>query len=438
MSKTSKNIESLKASPKGRFGGASFKMLDPDWWQEIWITITHNKLRSVLTAFGVFWGMFMLVAMVGAGIALQRGVMGQIDGFATNSCFFSASQTSEPYRGFRKGRTWNIVNEDIAVLQARIPEIEYITPVLFGGQRDVIRENRQGAYQVKGVSPVYNEIDRSDILLGRFINQIDILEQRKVCLIGIRIRDELFGRNYNPIGYHIQLNGIFFQIVGLVEGNDNASIGGSNNESVILPFSTMQQAFNMGNTIHLIAATAQPSVRGSVLEEKIRQELKARHNISPTDATAVWSMNFEEQFMMFQNLGIGIAVLIWIVGLGTLLAGGIGISNIMLVTVRERTKEIGVRRALGATPRNIITQIMSESIVLTLIAGVAGLMFGVGLLQLVGLALAQGDQFFKDPQINFSIAIGSLVVLTLIGTVAGYLPAKRAMQIKAIEAIREE
>ena len=413
-------------------------MLDLDWWQEIWITITHNKSRSVLTAFGVFWGMFMLVAMVGAGIALQRGVMGQVDSFATNSSFFEAQRTSEPYRGFRKGRTWNIVTEDIAVLQARIPEIEHITPVLFGGQRDVVRGNRQGAYSIKGVSPVYNEIDRSDVLFGRFINQIDILERRKVCLIGIRIRDELFGREYNPIGYHIQVNGIFFQIVGLIEGGDNMSIGGSNSESVILPFSTMQQAFNMGNTVHLIAATARPGVRVSVIEEKIRQELKARHTISPTDASAVWSMNLEEYFMMFQNLGIGIAVLIWIVGLGTLLAGGIGISNIMLVTVRERTKEIGIRRALGATPRNVITQIMSESIVLTLIAGVAGLMFGVGLLQLVGLALAQGDQFFKEPQINFTIAVGALVVLTLIGTVAGYLPAKRAMHIKAIEAIREE
>jgi len=330
------------------------------------------------------------------------------------------------------------VNEDIAVLQARIPEIEHITPVLSIWQQDVVRGNRQGAYSIKGVSPVYNEIDRSEIIFGRFINEIDIRERRKVCVIGIRIRDELFGREYNPIGYHIQVNGIFFQIVGLVEGNDNANIGGSNNESVILPFSTMQQAFNMGNVVHLIAATTQPNVRGSVLEEKIRQELKARHNISPTDAAAVWSINFENEFMMLQNLGIGITTLIWIVGLGTLLAGGIGISNIMLVTVRERTKEIGIRRALGATPRNIITQIMSESIVLTLIAGVAGLMFGVGLLQLVRLALAQGDQFFKEPQINFTIAVGALVVLTLIGIVAGYLPAKRAMHIKAIEAIREE
>ena len=433
MNETSKNKTNKNISPFGKF-----RLFDPDWWQEIWITITHNKSRSVLTAFGVFWGMFMLVAMVGAGIALQRGVWGQIDNFATNSCFFSASRTSEPYRGFRKGRTWNIVNEDIAVLQARIPEIEHITPVLSIWQQDVVRGNRQGAYSIKGVSPVYNEIDRSDIIFGRFINQIDILESRKVCVIGIRIRDELFGREYNPIGYHIQINGIFFQIVGLVEGNDNANIGGSNNESVILPFSTMQQAFNMGNVVHLIAATTQPNVRGSVLEEKIRQELKVRHHISPTDAAAIWSINFENEFMMLQNLGIGITTLIWIVGLGTLLAGGIGISNIMLVTVRERTKEIGIRRALGATPRNIITQIMSESIVLTLIAGVAGLMFGVGLLQLVRLALAQGDQFFKEPQINFTIAVGALVVLTLIGIVAGYLPAKRAMHIKAIEAIREE
>ena len=413
---------------------------DLDWWQEIWITITHNKSRSVLTAFGVFWGMFMLVAMVGAGIALQRGVMGQIEGFATNSAFFEAQRTTEPYRGFRQGRQWNIVNEDMAILQHRIPEIEHIAPVLFGRRTDnnVVRGDRSGTYSIRGKNPAYNEIDRSTILLGRYINEIDIIQRRKVCVIGVRVRDELFGTDYNPIGHNIQVNGVFFQIVGVIESTSGINIGGPNNESVVLPFSTMQQVFNQGNVIHLLAVTAKPGVRVSVVEERIRQELKARHNISPADRAAVWSMNVEEEFMMFRNLGIGIAALIWIVGLGTLLAGGIGISNIMLVTVRERTKEIGIRRALGATPRNIITQIMSESIVLTLIAGIAGLMFGVGLLQLIGLALAQGDQFFKEPQISFTVAMSALVILTVIGTIAGYLPAKRAMNIKPIEAIREE
>ena len=415
-------------------------IFDLDWWQEIWITITKNKSRSVLTAFGVFWGMFMLVAMVGAGIALQRGVMKQVDSLATNSCFFSTDRTSEAYKGFRKGRRWNIVNEDIAILQHKVPEIEHIAPCLSIWQSDknVVRGNRYGSYHIKGNYPAYNEIDRSKILFGRYINDIDIAEKRKVCVIGIRVRDELFGQDYNPIGYNIRVIGIFFQIIGVVEGSDNMSIGGSNNESVVLPFSTMQQLFNYGNIVEFLAVTAKPDVKASVVEEKIKQELKVRHNISPTDKTAVWSMNLEEQFMIFNNLGVGIIALIWIVGLGTLLAGGIGISNIMLVTVRERTKEIGIRRALGATPRNIIMQVMSESIILTIIAGIGGLMFGVGLLQVVGLALSQGSQFFKEPQISFAVAISALVILVVIGTIAGYFPAKRAMNIKPIEAIRDE
>jgi len=200
----------------------------------------------------------------------------------------------------------------------------------------------------------------------------------------------------------------------------------------------MQQAFNQGNIVHFIAATAKPGIKVKVIEDRIKEVLKTRHSISPTDKTGVGGMNIEDQFTMFLYLGIGISSLIWIVGLGTLLAGGIGVSNIMLITVRERTREIGIRRALGATPRNIIMQILSESIVLTLIAGVAGIMLGVGLLQLVGIALSQGDQFFKDPQISFTVAIVSLFILLIVGTLAGFLPANRAMSIKPIEAIREE
>lgn len=419
---------------------STFSIFDLDWWQEIWITITHNKARSFLTAFGVFWGMFMLVAMVGSGVALQRGVMGQIDGFATNSCFVEAGRTSEAYKGFRKGRQWNILNEDIPILLNRVSEIEYIAPVLFGGQADknVTHGEKYGSYSIKGNYPAYNEIDRSIILHGRYINDIDLAEKRKVCVIGKRVNDELFGKDVNPIGQNIQVNGIYFQVIGVVEGSENISIGGSNNESVVLPFSTLQQAYNQGNIVHFLAITAKNGVKVSDLEEKVTQELKAIHQISPTDRTAIWSMNFEEQFMIFNYLGLGISALIWIVGLGTLMAGGIGISNIMLVTVRERTKEIGIRRALGATPQNIITQIMSESIVLTIIAGIGGLMLGVGLLQAAGLVLEHGDQFFKDPQISFSIAVGAFFILLIIGTIAGYMPAKRAMKIKPIEAIREE
>jgi putative ABC transport system permease protein len=417
-----------------------FTFFDLNHWQEIWITITHNKSRSFLTAFGVFWGMFMLVVMVGAGVALQRGMSSHIEGFATNSCFVWTELTSEPYKGLKKGRHWNMENQDIPVLLSKIPEIQYLAPVLFGGggSNNVTRNDKAGSFGVKGNYPAYNMIDASIMVKGRYINDIDIVEKRKVCVIGERVCEVLFPKDEDPIGKNIQVNGIYFQVIGVTRHTSNVNIGGNAEETVVLPFSTMQQAFNQGNIIHFMAVTAKPGIKVKIIQDKIRDVLNAQHMISPTDKKAVGGMNIEDQFTMFLYLGIGIASLIWFVGLGTLLAGGVGVSNIMLVTVRERTKEIGIRRALGATPRNIITQILTESIVLTLIAGVAGLMFGVGILSITGIALSHSDQFFKDPQISFSVAMISLFILVIIGALAGFIPANRAMNIKPIEAIREE
>lgn len=413
---------------------------DPDRWQEIWITITHNKSRSIMTAFGVFWGMFMLVVMVGAGVALEKGISSEIEGFATNSCFIWSEQTSVPYKGLKKGRYWNMYNEDIILLRQNIPEIQHIAPILFGGGQDnnVMRNDKSGTYSLKGNYPSYNLIDESKMIYGRYINDIDIAEKRKVCVIGERVYEVLFPGNEDPLGKNIQVNGVYFQVIGVSRHTSDVNIGGDAQETVVLPFTTMQQAFNQGNVVHFIAVTAIPGVKVKVIEDKIKAVLKSRHSISPDDKTAVGGMNIEDQFTMFLYLGIGIASLIWIVGLGTLLAGGIGVSNIMLVTVRERTKEIGIRRALGATPQNIIGQIISESVVLTMLAGIAGILLGVGLLHVVGILLSTGDQFFKDPQISFGVAIGALFILVVIGAFAGFLPANRALNIKPIEAIREE
>ena len=413
---------------------------DPDRWQEIWITITHNKSRSVMTAFGVFWGMFMLVVMVGAGVALEKGISSEIEGFATNSCFIWSEQTSVPYKGLKKGRYWNMYNEDIILLRQNIPEIQHIAPILFGGGQDnnVMRNDKSGTYSLKGNYPSYNLIDESKMIYGRYINDIDIAQKRKVCVIGERVYEVLFPGNEDPLGKNIQVNGVYFQVIGVSRHTSDVNIGGDAQETVVLPFTTMQQAFNQGNVVHFIAVTAMPGVKVKVIEDKIKAVLKNIHTISPDDKTAVGGMNIEDQFTMFLYLGIGIASLIWIVGLGTLLAGGIGVSNIMLVTVRERTKEIGIRRALGATPQNIIGQIISESVVLTMLAGIAGILLGVGLLHVVGILLSTGDQFFKDPQISFGVAIGALFILVVIGAFAGFLPANRALNIKPIEAIREE
>lgn len=413
---------------------------DIDRWQEIWITITHNKMRSLMTAFGVFWGMFMLVVMVGAGVALERGISSNIEGFATNSCFIWTNSTSEPYKGFKKGRRWNMTNEDVKVLRNNVAEIEYIAPVLFGNSssNNVLRNDKSGTFNIKGNYPVYNLIDESKLSKGRYINDIDIAEKRKVCVIGQRVAEILFPNNEDPLGKSIQVQGVYFNVVGVTRSSSSVNIGGDAQETVVLPFSTMQQAFNQGNIVHFLAVTAKPGIKVSVMEKQIHDILKQRNSISPDDKTAVGGMNIEDDFTMFLYLGIGIASLIWIVGLGTLLAGAIGVSNIMLVTVRERTKEIGIRRALGATPKIVMNQILTETIVIVLMAGLTGIMVGVGLLNLIGMATEGSDAFFKDPQISFSVAMIALFILMLIGAFAGYLPAKRAVSVKPIDAIREE
>ena len=419
-----------------------FRLLfDIDRWQEIWITIASNKSRSFLTAFGVFWGIFMLVLMVGAGNALKTGIFSQIEGFATNSVFFAAERTTEPYKGFRKGRVWNMTNSDLPIIRHRVDDLQYMSPVLFGGGsgngKNVVRGDKGGSYMVKGCYPEYDLIEKSKMIYGRYVNDIDIAEKRKVCVIGERVYEVLF-HGEDPVGKQIRVNGIYFQVIGVARSTSGVSIGGETAETVVLPFTTMQQAFNQGNIIHLLAATAKPGVDVKIIQDKITEVLKQQHQISPDDKEAVFSMNIEEQFKMFNNLEIGISLIIWIVGIGTLLAGAVGVSNIMLVTVRERTKEIGIRRALGATPNNIIGQIMSESVVLTILAGIGGIVLGVGLLSAVGIALSQGDQFFKDPQISFTMAVGSLIILIVVGLLAGLVPAQRAMMIKPVEAIAEE
>ncbi len=418
-------------------------IFDIDRWQEIWATITQNKSRSFLTAFGVFWGMFILVTMVGAGNGLQQAIEKEVEGFAKNSCFFWSNPTDMPYKGFQKGRKWDMLNGDIPVIERNVPEAQFISPVLFGGSWDenvknVVRGDKADNFQVKGCYPIYNEIEQVKMLEGRFVNNIDIQQNRKVCIIGKRVEEVLFAKGESAIGKMIKVNGIYFQVIGVCERMSNASIGGNPDRSVVLPFSTMQKAFNQGNIIHFLAITAKKGISVKIIEDKVIETFKKIHQIHPDDTKAVFSMNVEDQFKMFSYLTLGIKILIWIVGLGTLLAGAIGVSNIMLVTVRERTKEIGIRRALGATPQNIISQILTESIVLTLIAGISGIVLGVLLLAGIGIALSQSETFIKEPQISFGIAIASLFILILVGLLAGFIPANRAMRIKAIEAIREE
>lgn len=418
-------------------------MFDIDRWQEIWITITRNKMRSVLTAFGVFWGIFMLVVMSGAGYGLQNGVKAGVDGFAENSAYFFSSITTEAYKGFRKGRWWDMRNADLEILQAQIPEIKYISPILFGERRDnnTVRGDKYGTYYIKGFNPMYNFIEPQTMIFGRYLNDVDIQDKRKVCVIGKKVYDEMFQGTGDPLGQLLKVNGIYYQVIGVNEPVTSVNIGGGSEESIILPYTVMQQTYNRGDVIDCIAVTLADNESVSDYEEKIKALLKQKHSISPTDPMAVQSMNVEKEFRMFNMLFMGINGLIWVVGLGTLLAGVVGVSNIMMVTVRERTKEIGIRRALGAKPLAILSQIMSESLVLTTFAGFFGLACGVGLLSGVDSMLSVNmseDTFFRHPQIPFYIAVIAGSVLLICGLLAGVIPAWRALQVKAIDAIREE
>lgn len=418
-------------------------MFDLDNWQEIWVTITRNKIRSILTGFGVFWGIFMLIILIGIGNGFKGGINKVVDGFAPNSCFFWSENTSEAYKGFRKGRSWTINNRDLELIRQKARSVEYISPTLFGNQSDknVVRGQKSGSYTIKGIYPAQFMLEKQNILYGRVINDIDVHDMRKVCVIGKEIYETLFEKGEDPIGNYIRVNGIYFQVIGVVSPISQIQVGGESQTTVALPFNTMQQAFNTGDVIHFVGCTAKPGYPASVVEQEVKDIVKKNHDISPTDEKAMGSFNAEKEFLMFQNLFLGVDFLILFVGLGALLSGIIGISNIMLVTVRERTREIGVRRALGAKPPIIVKQILSESLVLTTIFGLMGFVFGVFILEVVRKIMTMGgpsEGFFIPPFVSFNTAIAALSILVVAGLMAGLLPALRALSIKAIDAIREE
>jgi len=420
-------------------------MFDLDKWQEIWQTIARNKVRSIFTAFGVFWGILMLTILLGAGNGLENGMMDSIKGFATNSCFFYSEATTVPYHGFKKGRNWNMHNSDIKVILGNCKDIKYLAPMLFGGgggENNTVRGDKAGTFRVRGCYPDYAKVEEQEIIWGRYINDVDVKDVRKVCFIGKNVYEKLFTKGENPLGQVIRSNGIYYSVIGVGSGMSQVQIGGRSDDMVILPFSTMQRAYNQGDIIHFMAATAKDGHDAKLLEAEIKNILKTQNNIAPDDERAVGSFNIGEQFKMFSYLFLGIKILIWIVGIGTLLAGAIGVSNIMLVSVRERTKEIGIRRALGAKPFDIISQIMNESLVLTTIAGFMGLSLGVGILSLFDNIInnmPEGSNIFiKNIIINFNVALSASFILILMGLLAGLLPAQRAMKIKAIEALSEE
>lgn len=419
-------------------------MFDTDRWVEIWVTITRNKTRSLLTCFGVFWGILMLVILLGSGTGLKNAMFSNIRGFATNSVFFYTDRTSEAYKGFNKGRRWDMRNRDVESILREVKGVEHLSPILWGSRSDknIVYGQLTGTYNVKGVYPDYFHIESQHLVYGRLLNDIDEKEKRKVCLIGTKVNETLF-RNADPTGQYIRVNGLYYQIVGVINQlASGVNIGGRSSESVFLPFSTMQQTLNQGDILHFLCVSALPGTDVKKLISDIKQVMYTQNEIAPDDPQALGVVNLAAQFNTFQMLFSGIDILVWLVGMGTLLAGIIGVSNIMMVTVKERTREIGVRRALGAKPFNIISQVMSESLLLTAMAGLLGLSTGVFLLDVVDRILSAqppgGNTPLLHPGVNIQTAVAAAIVLLFSGMLAGLIPAWRAMQIKAIDAIREE
>lgn len=419
-------------------------MFDLDLWSEIISALKKNRLRSFMTAFGVFWGILMLIIMSGAGRALENGVMDGVRAFATNSAFFWTERTSVPYEGFQRGRRWTYDAEDIQYIRDNVKNVEYLSPRLFMNDQtanNTIRGERKGSFNVYGDYPDYFKIDQWTPLKGRLINEIDMLQERKVCNIGERVQEVMFAKGEDPIGQYLKISGVYFQVVGVIHAETRINIGGGKKEeTIVIPFSTMRKAYNYGNKIYFFSVTAKKGTRVSDLEDNLKKILKDRHKIAPEDLQAIGSFNIEKEFIKFRALFLGIRVLTWIVGIGTLLAGVIGVSNIMLVIIKERTQEIGIQRAIGATPATIIKHIIAESVFLTVMAGYLGLSLGVGLLEILSRILeAGGDElFFRNPQVDLSLALSALAVLIVAGIFAGLIPARRAVSIKPIDAIRDE
>ncbi|HKL03565.1 MAG TPA: ABC transporter permease [Cryomorphaceae bacterium] len=416
-------------------------MFDKEKWSEVFQVLSKNPFRTLATAFGVIWGLMMLIIMIGSGKGLENGVTADFNR-VTNSMFLWSQSTTKAHAGFKKGRQFDIRYDDVAYLKEHIPEIDIISPrTQLGGYRgsnNVVRGIKTGAYSVYGDTPDYEKIESRPIEYGRFINWSDLANNRKVCVIGLRVYRELFDKGEDAIGKFVKISGVNFQVVGVYTTKLKGERAEEDTKSIFMPITTFQKAFNWGDIVGWLSITSQENVPVAIVEEKVLKTLKERHKIHPDDDRAFGYFNLERQFKQMNGIFTGIRGLSWFVGVLTLFAGIIGVSNIMLVTIKERTNEIGVRKALGATPWNIVSQILLESLFLSAIAGFFGVILGVWMLEGVALSVEGSDGAFRNPGVDFNVIFSALVVLIFSGVLSGLLPAMRAVKIKPVEALRTE
>lgn len=411
---------------------------DIDRYREILDTLSRNKSRSFLTGFGVFWGVFMLVALLGGGQGLKELLQNGFEGFATNSAIIWGQPTTKPYDGFRKGRNWNMTYKDVERLKHSVSELEIVSPVLSIWGGSATHGEKKSDCTLKGLLPDYQYVEAPKMFYGRYLNDMDIRQNRKVCIIGKKVYKDLFPEGGDPCGKMICIDKIYYNVVGVDYSSGNMSVNGRAESSVIVPLSLMQKAYNKGDIVDLICVTARPGVTMSGITGKIRTVIAQSHRIDPDDEKAITVFNSEVMFGMLDNLFSGVNFLILLVGIGTLLAGAIGVSNIMMVTVRERTTEIGIRRAIGATPGNILRQIITESVILTAVAGMSGILFAVMILEMLEMGNTEDGILAAHFQVRFWTAIAATALLSVLGVLAGLAPAARAMSIKPVDAMRDE
>lgn len=418
-------------------------IFDYDTWQEIFSSIAKNKTRTVVTIIGVLWGIFIYITLSGSAKGLDNGFDREFQDMAMNSMFVWPQSTSIPYAGFKIGRSPRLTIQNVKTLKQQVPEIQYIAPrnargVRSGPPASVVYGDISRTYNIYGDYPEYTEISTKKIYKGgRFINNSDITNKRKVCVIGERTKKELFEKDDNPVGKFIRIDNVYFQVVGVHKYNPGG--GFETDGDIFIPFETFRNLYNTGDKVNWFVIAAYDNADVIAVEKKVKKALKRIHNVSPDDERAFGSFNLGELFNRIKGFADGMTFLSLVVGMATIIAGVIGIGNILLISVKERTKELGVRRALGATPAEVRIQIVLESIFLTLIAGVLGIILGAVALATINFFTQDLADFpYTNPTVPTPLVLGALLIMTVMGTLIGLIPAQRAVSIKPIDALREE
>ncbi|MDA0316900.1 MAG: ABC transporter permease [Bacteroidetes bacterium] len=406
-----------------------------DTWQEVYDSVTKNKLRTAITMVGVWWGILLLIALLGAARGMENSFNRLFGDFATNSVFVWGQSTSMPFKGFQEGKQVRLKLSHVNKIKDNVEGVEFVVP-RNRNQGLVARNFLSGTYGIDGDYPLLDQVQKKKMMKGRFINQNDINENKKVAVISEDIFKQLFDKDENPIGAYIQMNSINFTVIGVFQ-NGNVNMGPTSD--IHIPFSTFQQLYNQGDKIGWIVITGKPEYNIKQIEEDTKLLLRNLNKIHPRDKRAFGSFNLGKEFKKITGFLTGMQFLTWFVGISTLIAGVFAIGNILLITVKERTKEIGVRRALGATPFEIKRQIVVEAVFLTMTSGLLGIISGGWILIVIDLVWGQGDDAtLVNASVSISIIFVALIILVILGTLIGLIPAFKATSVKPIEALREE